>query len=386
MFQFQTKYYFKIYLIFLYILICFFLYEKQGNNVEWTISEWLINYQGGFTRRGLIGEIILILSNTFEISLRKTIFFFQIFLYLIYFLLILNLIKNIKINILILFSIYCPMFLTYPVAETEVLGRKELFVFISYILIINLFTIKIQNYIKYFFFTTIVIFCILIWEGILFYILFFYLILFINQKRFNRSFIFFLIINLSVIGLTIYLIIVSKLSQEELEMMCKSLHHTYGCYSAIEYLDNSLGDNISEVISQFKLSYLIRYLIVILVSFFPIYLILKNSIFALNGFFYKKNILNLIFFLIILSSLPFYLVAIDWGRWINISYSMSILTILYLIKENYLVLEKVNIKKKLFVFTIFIIFAFGWSPKTTMMEDISSIPIYRKLVTVIENI
>ena len=29
----------------------------------------------------------------------------------------------------------------------------------------------------------------------------------------------------------------------------------------------------------------------------------------------------------------------------------------------------------------FIIFAFGWSPKTSMTEDISSIPIYRKIVT-----
>src|SRR6266446_6911984 len=28
----------------------------------WQISEWLINYQGGFVRRGLPGEIILALS------------------------------------------------------------------------------------------------------------------------------------------------------------------------------------------------------------------------------------------------------------------------------------------------------------------------------------
>ena len=45
--------FFRVYLFVLYILICFFLYEKQGNEVEWTILEWLINYQGGFTRRGL---------------------------------------------------------------------------------------------------------------------------------------------------------------------------------------------------------------------------------------------------------------------------------------------------------------------------------------------
>ena len=49
---------FKIYLITLFTFAFFFLFEKYDNKVEWTISEWLINYQGGFTRRGFIGEII----------------------------------------------------------------------------------------------------------------------------------------------------------------------------------------------------------------------------------------------------------------------------------------------------------------------------------------
>ena len=82
-----------------------------------------------------------------------------------------------------------------------------------------------------------------------------------------------------------------------------------------------------------------------------------------------------------LPTFPFYLVAIDWGRWINISYSMSIITILYLLKKNYLALNKIEFKNNLILTLFFIIFAFGWSPKTSMTEDISSIPIYRKIVT-----
>jgi len=183
MIKYNYKNFFIIYLIILYALICFYLYEKQGNEVEWTISEWLINYQGGFTRRGLIGEIVFNFSNFFEISLRKIIFFFQIFLYLIYFLLILNLLKNLKLDSYLLFAIFCPLFLTYPVAEVEVLGRKEIFILISYILIINIFSYKFQNYIKLLLFTFIIIICILIWEGVLFYILYFYLILILNQKN-----------------------------------------------------------------------------------------------------------------------------------------------------------------------------------------------------------
>ena len=50
--------------LFLYLLILlffsiFFLYEKHNVGNDSTISEWIINYAGGFTKRGLIGEICI---------------------------------------------------------------------------------------------------------------------------------------------------------------------------------------------------------------------------------------------------------------------------------------------------------------------------------------
>ena len=54
MIKYNYKNFFIIYLIVLYTLICFYLYEKQGNEVEWTISEWLINYQGGLQEVSLV--------------------------------------------------------------------------------------------------------------------------------------------------------------------------------------------------------------------------------------------------------------------------------------------------------------------------------------------
>ena len=37
------------------------LSNKTYLNDSWTIGEWLINYQGGFVRRGLLGEGIYLL-------------------------------------------------------------------------------------------------------------------------------------------------------------------------------------------------------------------------------------------------------------------------------------------------------------------------------------
>ena len=52
------NFYLKIYLISLFFLATFYFFQKYNNPVEWTISEWLVNYQGGFTRRGFLGEFI----------------------------------------------------------------------------------------------------------------------------------------------------------------------------------------------------------------------------------------------------------------------------------------------------------------------------------------
>ena len=81
----QFDSYLKIYLLILFLFAVFFFFQKYNNYVEWTISEWLINYQGGFTRRGLLGELIFKFSNTVGITLREAILTFQILTYIIYF-------------------------------------------------------------------------------------------------------------------------------------------------------------------------------------------------------------------------------------------------------------------------------------------------------------
>tara|TARA_B100000902_G_C26432108_1_gene491988 strand:- start:65 stop:409 length:345 start_codon:yes stop_codon:yes gene_type:complete len=112
---------------------------------------------------------------------------------------------------------------------------------------------------------------------------------------------------------------------------------------------------------------------------------LYNSSFNYNNKNVQRIKYILIFVLLLLPTLPFYVLAIDWGRWINISYSMSIITVLYLLKYNFLKLNKIKTKNNFIVTILFIIFAFGWSPKTTMTEDISSIPIYRKINTFLKS-
>ena len=387
--NYTLNFYLKIYLIILYLFAVFFFFQKYNNYVEWTISEWLINYQGGFTRRGLIGEIVFQISKLSSLTIRETIFTFQITTYLLYFYLLYKFLKDTNNNILFIFAIFSPLFVIYPIAEVEVLGRKEIFIYVSFLLVVNIFSIKnIQNR-HYFYFSIILMISCLIWEGFVIYISYFIFILILkNNLVFNKSFLTKLTISLIPLLISFYFVFFHRLDENGLKMMCQSINE---CYGAISYLNRSLSSNISEVTSKFQISFLIRYILVLIIGFFPLFLLIKNS--KLN---YKQKFKNdyfyLIFFIIIFTpSLIFYYIAQDWGRWVSISYTLSLLTYVYSLKNNFIVLNFDRIdylifRKKFVVIFLFIIFAFGWAPKTLINEDVGSIPIYRKGVEIIKTV
>ena len=387
--NYTLNFYLKIYLIILYLFAVFFFFQKYNNYVEWTISEWLINYQGGFTRRGLIGEIVFQISKLSSLTIRETIFTFQITTYLLYFYLLYKFLKDTNNNILFIFAIFSPLFVIYPIAEVEVLGRKEIFIYVSFLLVVNIFSIKnIQNR-HYFYFSIILMISCLIWEGFVIYISYFIFILILkNNLVLNKSFLTKLLISLIPLSISFYFVFFHRLDENGLKMMCQSINE---CYGAISYLNRSLSSNISEVTSKFQISFLIRYILVLIIGFFPLFLLIKNS--KLN---YKQRFKNdyfyLIFFIIIFTpSLIFYYIAQDWGRWVSISYTLSLLTYVYSLKNNFIVInfDRINysiFRKKFVVIFLFIIFAFGWAPKTLINEDVGSIPIYRKSVEIIKSV
>ena len=77
--------YLVVYFFILILFAIFFLYKKHDVGNDSTIAEWIINYSGGFTKRGLIGDISIIFSNLFSYNLRDIIFVFQVITVGIYF-------------------------------------------------------------------------------------------------------------------------------------------------------------------------------------------------------------------------------------------------------------------------------------------------------------
>ena len=384
----NINFYIFIYLSVLFLFSVFFLYQKHDVANDSTISEWLINYEGGFTKRGIIGQLSIYLSNFFIIKLRDAIFILQTILVGTYFFLIYHFLKNIFYNKIFIFAIFTPIFILYPIAEIEVLARKELFIFI-YLLVYTFIPIeekKYKFYYKFFLFPV----AILIWEPVIFFILFFFFLDLIenNIKKINKLFFFQIISYLPSILLALY-IALNPISEESHNLMRSSLMENFNenCYMSCELLKtkSSIYQQFQGNFDKYSIEIFVRYILIIIIGFGPLFILLFNSKLK-NKIFFLDKFNNLLFpYLILLSPVIFlFAMGYDWGRWVNISYVISIISFIYIYKYNLITLSEKflsnkllkNIKKKIFIFIV-IIYCFGWNPKTVITGDVASFPGYR---------
>ena len=380
-----------IFITFNIFFVIFYLFIKHSNAGDSSISEWLINYHGGFTRRGLGGEINILISNIFNIPLRQSIFLFQSLVHISYLILIFKYFKNIKFNIFQVFALFAPIFILYPIAEIEVLGRKEILLFLFFLTSIYFcekkFSPNILNYKIFFLFP---ILC-LIWEqSVLFAPYFSILIIKKNNLQSFKETLKKLLLIFSLSIITFFIIFASPLNDQEHETMCNYLLNEFGekCYmSASLLIKNTIYFDTLEVVhGNATYEHYLRYFLIFLIGFLPLNILLYQNSFIGKSNYISKNFKLLGIFLILYSpSTLLFIFGYDWGRWINITYSLSVLLYFYLLKNkfitNYMILQNLFLikifNKKKFIIPLFVIFAFGWNPKTVITGDVGTKPIYQ---------
>ena len=119
----------ELILFLIFILISFSLYDYEKNLTNYIFTENLINYEGGFIRRGFLGSIALFFFQIFKIN--PKLFFVTIYysLYLFLILIFSYLInsskkENFDLSLLIILS---PATLLFIVFDNGALFRKEIF-------------------------------------------------------------------------------------------------------------------------------------------------------------------------------------------------------------------------------------------------------------------
>ena len=102
----NQKIFLKVFFSLLFIFSVFKIYDNTVSRDAWQYGEWLINYQGGFTRRGLVGEILVQINYFLNFKIRNLVFIFEIILLFTYYFYIINLFKKIDFSPLLILIIF----------------------------------------------------------------------------------------------------------------------------------------------------------------------------------------------------------------------------------------------------------------------------------------
>ena len=187
---------------------------------------------------------------------------------------------------------------------------------------------------------------VLIWEPVVFFFPFWFIVDFADQDH-NNIFKYFLKSSLYYlpaifIGLYIAFNPITELGHSQ---MVNFLDKTFGerCYMSCDLLlhKSQIYDQFNDVIILFSFERILRYFLIILIGFGPLIILLKYSKF-------KKLNPKIFSTLVSVPIIILFLMMTDWGRVVNMYYTFSILTFLYLYKNKFLEID-IKLKKNFFV-------------------------------------
>ena len=355
-------------LAFIFQILKFYTFYEEYS--DWQYADWLINYQGGFIRRGLIGELLLQIHHFLSINLDILVFCFVVFLYSILLILLIKSVKYLetsKIDTLIFLS---PGFFLYPIMNSEVIGRKEILLFV----ILGSF-VFLEKYLKDKYLLLITLISILVISlthtGLLFYSQYLVFLYFLISLSRNKKISFSEILIIAIYLLVLFLFLFSsESSKSQVLEICNSVKdfvkndcvnrgQFFWLYRPMtEYFDVKLTLDLESNFFIYSLSLFLVFVFISIKLYFSKFKSENNFLDVLNPF--------VIFLLLFVFTIPIYVVGIDWGRYISMSFFSTYFIYIYLIKQKMISFNfknfflKKKISKNLFFIFVFI-YAFTWT-------------------------
>ena len=363
-----------VFLSLLIILNNFFRFFQ--NKTLYQFLPWLSNYQGGFTRRGLPGEIFFQIHDLFNIHLGWMVFLFVCFLYLIFYFTFFYLIKKIQLEKLLILAIFSPIALYFPVLNSKATGHKEI-IFLCLLALFCCLVPKIKKNYENILMILITSLAVLSHDGLIFYLTYLVIpfVIFFKFENYKELFLDLLPITFITILLA-FIIYIFKGTEQHVNAICDSvkLYVDPGCREAgqIAFLKHSIEYNIlsrgaAEIEGNLVFQEYFRiYGLGFIIGFFPLIILYGKSKLVLPIVSKKIHSQFILFFPLIMSA-PIYYMAADWGRYLYISYISSLIILIFGLSNEIFAKEKSKnennesmIKKILFSLIIFV-YCLGWT-------------------------
>lgn len=308
-----------IFFIGISFLFAIALYEYANTDIgliTYATSDWLINYQGGMVRRGLIGQLIFSLTSEYS-NMLLLLFCIQIIVALVTLWLVLKLFfSSEKTTSWLLFLLSPAFFISYFLYETHSAIRKENLVFLAMALLANGLSGRGIKSIYLFAAVATYSIAVLSHEIACFCLPFFLYPLWITYRnRANHSSLL-LKIAISFCAASILGLIFSIIFKGDslvAEKICTSLvqrgFDKILCEYSIPFLASNTFDAHQYLLTQVSQKpYIPLYSICLLLSAIP---------FLLSSWI-KLRTTQLLVGSGALALLPLFLTAIDWGRWVHV--------------------------------------------------------------------
>lgn len=345
------KSYWRILLVVLFSVVCIFhifyvfIVLTLPTTPPWIMGDWLINYQGGLVRRGLIGEIALQLSHILNGNIIFIVVVFQVFIFAFFLINTYRLAVKTPFSALTAALIFSPAFLLFPVLDPNGAMRKEIMLFALLAALCCYLTFSKKNISKnlpiFVGLSSIVL--VMGHEMLVVYLPYLVCAFLIYEKELGsatkRMFLAFLPAAL----ILCFLIVFGKSGEQVVQAICASLQ-TYAppdCFTpetvpgAISFVGKDLSAAHGFVLDSIVETTVITYIITGILSFIPLILIYFAAPFAaIRANAGLRFWLALCIFSSLIGSIPLFWIVADYGRIIYIHITCLSLLALMVIHDR----------------------------------------------------
>jgi len=381
--------FFKIFFLLFFLFSVIKIIDNSLNLDSYQYGNWLINYQAGFVRRGLLGEIVYHFSSLFNYNFILAVIVFVTVICLIYYVLLYKLFSKIELNFVWLLLIFSPLVFFYIVNQGKAGVHPTIILFAFYVyFLLNLEQVNNNNLFNFSIYAFLIVY-LFIWEGAYFYFIYFLIPQILTADNHHRKK---LLIKfglfLTIASFFMILIYVFRGNADSSKIICESLKEFapakcdwWGGIATISKHASTLADGTEntrlhnweydEVLFGFIPKYfylhsdiktILGFLIYIAYSILPLLLFYRFASVSNEN---NINIFKYCFLAAIVFSTPIFHLGEDWLRWISYHLNFIAFLLVILFKINFLkfnqsskylnILEKLKIIKIRRLFYIFLV-------------------------------
>ncbi len=306
----------------------------------WIIGEWLINYSGGFVRRGLLGQALLLVHGATRLPLVGLAGSLQVLLYAAFYASLLPLLRGVRWSLPLLALLLSPATLAFTVLDPPTSVRKEVLLLLSISFCLHaVLSRRARPWQVALAMSIVAPLLIFTHEALLVFLPYLLLPLLVSASR-RREVIGLTMLPVALTALALAAVVTHPGGPSAAQAVCASVGgHLPGaptdvCHGAIAYLALTPAQARAETLRAIDFyHYGSRYPLPMLLTLLPIVLLFRRRLRAGDP---ATGLLLLVTLLSLLLSFPLFVIARDWGRWVEIHATCLLLLFLLLERPRFL--------------------------------------------------